>query len=142
MKYHFKVHREKGGYWAQCIELEGCITQANSYEELEQKMKEALNLYIQEPEDSEDLAPFPKRMKTSRSVVEVAVDPEIAFAFMMRACRLKGGYTQKEIAKKLGFETLYSYQRLEGKRCNPSLKMLSRIKQVFPEFSVDYAISF
>lgn len=33
-----------------------------------------------------------------------------------------------------------SYQRLESKKCNPSLKILSRIKKIFPEFSIDYAL--
>jgi hypothetical protein len=58
-------------------------------------MREALNLSIQD-----------KSIKKSRSVVEVALDPE--------------------------FDTICSYQRLESKRCNPSLKSLS-------DFSVEYA---
>jgi hypothetical protein len=44
------------------------------------------------------------------------------------------------VAKKMGFDTLYSYQRLEARKCNPSLKMISRIKKVYPEFSVDLAV--
>ena len=30
MKYHFKVHKGGKGYWAECIELVGCITEADS----------------------------------------------------------------------------------------------------------------
>lgn len=56
MKYHFKVHREGKGYWAECIELVGCITEADSIEELRKNIQEALNLYIEEPEDSKELA--------------------------------------------------------------------------------------
>lgn len=59
MKYHFKIHKEGKGYWAQCIELEGCITQADSRKELKKRMQEALNLYIDEPVDSKDLAALP-----------------------------------------------------------------------------------
>jgi len=44
MKYHFKVHKE-----------------GNSKEELFENMKEALNLYLEEPEDSTFLIPFPKK---------------------------------------------------------------------------------
>ena len=72
MKYHFKIHKEDGGFWAQCLELHGP--------------------------------------------------------------------TQQEAVTKMGFETIYSYQRLEAGKCNPSLKMLYRIKKVFPEFSIDYAL--
>ena len=143
MKYHFKVHKEGKFFWAQCIELEGCITQACSVAELHENMQEALNLYVQEPEDSIDLPAFPDpSIKRSRNVIEVALDPQIAFSFMVRYYRIKHRMTQQEVAKLMGFDSLYSYQRLEAKRCNPSLKIISKIKRVFPEFSIDSAISF
>jgi predicted RNase H-like HicB family nuclease len=76
VKYHFRIHRERDCLWAQCIELEGCITQASSMEQLKKNMEEALNLYIQEPEDSTDLAALPDdTIQTTKTVVEVAVDP-------------------------------------------------------------------
>jgi hypothetical protein len=34
MKYHFKVHKEMSGFWAECLELNGCITQADTQKEL------------------------------------------------------------------------------------------------------------
>lgn len=141
MKYHFKVHKEKEGFWAQCIELEGCVTQAETLEALQMNMTEALNLYIEEPESSKDLAQLPdESIKLSKTVVEVSLDPQVAFAFMVRYYRIKHGLTQAAAAKKMGFETLFSYQRLESKRCNPSLKIISRLKKLFPDFSIDYAV--
>jgi|JI10StandDraft_1071094.scaffolds.fasta_scaffold399088_2 predicted RNase H-like HicB family nuclease/DNA-binding XRE family transcriptional regulator len=142
MKYHFKIHKEGKFYWAQCIELEGCITQGKTLRELSSNMEEALNLYIQEPDDSSELAPLPKQsIQKSKTVVEVPVDPEIAFSFMVRYHRIKKHrMTQNQAAKKMGFDTLYSYQRLEAKKCNPSLKMLSKVKKAFPDFSIDYAL--
>lgn len=142
MKYHFKIHREKKGYWAQCMELRGCITEGDSMKELKHNMEEALNLYIEEPEDSTDLAALPDTsIHTTKNIVEVTLDPLIAFAFMVRYNRIKQGLTQQQAAKIMGFETIYSYQRLEGKRCNPSLKIIAKIKKAFPDFSVDYAVS-
>ncbi len=142
MKYHFKVHKEGKGFWAECIELSGCFTQADSIEELRKNMQEALNLYIEEPEDSKKLAALPNdSISPSRSIVEVPVDPSIAFAFMIRYNRIQQGLTQREAANKLGFDNIYSYQRLENKRCNPTLKILSQIKKGFPNFSVDRALS-
>ena len=133
MIYHFKVHKEKGGFWAQGIELPECFTQADSMEELQVNMQQALNLSIEEPCNSEDLAELPRVLrKKSKNRVEVAVDPLIAFAFLMRYFRIKHGLTQQEAAKKMGFDTLYSYQRLEARKCNPSLKMIAKIKKVFP----------
>ncbi len=142
MKYHFKIHKEGKGFWAQCIELPGCITQADTKEELQPNMQGALNLYIEEPEDSKELAPLPDEfIKHSKNIVAVALDPQIAFSFLIRYYRIKQGITQQEAAKKMGFDTIYSYQRLEAGACNPSLKIISRVKKVFPDFSIDYAIN-
>jgi predicted RNase H-like HicB family nuclease/DNA-binding XRE family transcriptional regulator len=142
MKYHFKIHKEENGFWAECIELSGCFTQADTVEELRENMQEALNLYIEEPDDSKKLAVLPDdSISLTRKVVEVQVDPSIAFAFMVRYNRIKKGLTQQQVADKLGFENIYSYQRLENKKCNPTLKVLFQIKKVFPDFSVDFALS-
>lgn len=139
MEYHFKIHKEGKGYWAECIELPGCLTQADSMKELQKNMREALNLYIAEPSDSDELAELPDdTIKPSKNIIKVAPDQDVAFAFLVRYSRIKRGLTQQEVAKRMKFDTLYSYQRLEAKKCNPSLKMMARIKKVFPEFSVDY----
>lgn len=142
MKYHFKIHKEGKRFWAECLELSGCVTQGDSMEELERNMEEALNLYVDEPADSKRLAPFPDQsIQKSRTIVEVQLKPSVAFAFMVRYNRIHSGLTQRQVAKKLGFENIYSYQRLESKNCNPTLKMLYQIKQVFPNFSVDLALA-
>ncbi len=142
MRYHFKIHKEVIGYSAQCIELPGCITQGDTMQELQKNMRDALNLYIEEPEDSKDLAALPKlSIRRSRNIIKVPVDPQIAFAFLLRSARIKHGLTQQEVAKRMGFRRLYSYQRLEAAKVNPGLKMLYKIKQVFPDFSIDYALS-
>jgi len=142
MKYHFKIHPEEIGYFAQCIELPGCITEGDTIEELQENMCDALELYIEEPEDSKDLAVLPdEKIRCSKNIVEVPLDPQIALAFLVRYFRIKLGLSQQEAAKKMGFSNLYSYQRLEAAKCNPSLKMLSKIKQAFPGFSIDYALN-
>lgn len=141
MKYHFKVHKEGKYFWAQCIELEGCFTQGDSMEELHKNMEEALNLYVYEPANSKELAALPDdSIKTSKYVVEVALEPEIAFSFMVRYHRIQNKLTQQQAAKKLGFKNVYSYQRLE-KKCNATLDMIAKVKELFPSFSIDRAFA-
>ncbi len=141
MKYHFKVHKEGDGFWAECLELEGCFTQADSMKELGEMMQEALNLYISEPETSTRLANLPDdSIKKAKNIVEVPVNSEIAFSFLVRYYRIQHGMTQHQVAKKLGFDNINSYQRLERKKCNPNLKTISKIKSIFPEFSLDFAV--
>src|SRR5579871_4915798 len=117
MQYHFKIHKEGNGFWAECIELPGCFTQAQTKEALQVNMQEALNLYVEERSNTRDLAALPhKFLKDSKNIVKVSLDPQIAFAFLVRYWRLKHGWSQKEAAEKMGFEKIYSYQRLETKK--------------------------
>lgn len=140
MRYHFKIHREKKGFWAECIELPGCLTQGDSREELEKNMEEALNLYLEEAEDTDYFAPLPKTcVPLSRTLVAVPVDPSVALAFSIRRQRIHRGLTQKEAATRLGMKGVYSYQRLE-KKCNPTWEMLYKLAHLFPSLSLDKVI--
>lgn len=60
MVYHFRVHEEDNGYWAECVELAGCITEADSLDWLAANAEEALNLYLDEPETFAVIFPLPE----------------------------------------------------------------------------------
>ena len=135
MTYHFRVHTGKPP-WAECIELDGCMTQGRTRAELEKNMREALNLYLEEPESSKLVFPPPCRMRTNRSVVAVEVDPGVAFAVQLRQSRLRSRLTQQEAARRLGLRSIYSYQRLE-RRANPSLRTIKKVTTLFPDLSLD-----
>jgi antitoxin HicB len=135
MIYHFKVHREKSGFWAECLEIPSCLTQGEDLEELKANAQEALNLLLDEPEDSKVNFPLPADVKKARNILEVRVDPSIAFSFLMRRTRLLKGITQHQMKDLLQFKTLFSYQKLErAKYANPTLKTLTHIKECLPEF--------
>jgi len=85
MHYHFKVHKEGKGFWAECIELKGCITQSDTKQKLYENMEDALNLYLQEPQDSTFLTALPKKKVKGRNILRVPVNPEIALAFIARS---------------------------------------------------------
>ncbi len=138
MFYHFKIHKEPNGYWAESIELKGCVTQADSLEQLYLNMEEALNLYLNEPENSKVTFPLPQRNIIGKNIVKIPVDPKIAFAMKMKIYRSKKGLSQRQVADLLGMKNIYSYQRLEStKKANPNLSTIARIKEVFPEFNID-----
>ena len=101
-------------------------------------MAEALNLYLDEPEDAKAIAPLPNRHLKGRGIVAVAVDPQIAFAFALRRVRLQSKMTQKAAAQGLGMKSLYNYQRLESsKTANPALSTLKNLKKFFPMLKLD-----
>lgn len=134
MKYHFKVHKEKKGYWAECVELEGLRTQGDNMEDLKANMSEALDLYLSEPEDSKHIFLAPK--KNVPNAVKVPVSSNVAFSVEIRQLRLKAGKTQAEMAEALHFKNLFSYQRLETPKSNPTLETLTAIKKEFPSFDL------
>jgi predicted RNase H-like HicB family nuclease/DNA-binding XRE family transcriptional regulator len=139
MTYQFRVHREKGGYWAECLEFPGCVTQAETLPELRENAREALNLYLDEPEDSQAVLPLPRQSAKTTRTLRVPVEPGVALSVLLRNYRLEHRYTQRQVAHRLGMKNLYSYQRLE-RRSNPSLQTLQKLKQVFPDLSVDYVL--
>ena len=83
MVYHFRVHKEPQGYWAECIELPGCQTEADTRDGLLSNAIEALNLYLDEPEGVVRQIPLPKRT-AAKHVLNVPVDPAIAVARCQR----------------------------------------------------------
>jgi len=140
--YHFKIHKEKKGYWAECVELEGCATQADSREELDKNMAEALNVFLSEPEDSRVVFPLPRTRVTGKGVVGVPVEPRVAFAFRLRMLRLQHRLTQREAAQRIGLKGLFTYQKLESsKTANPVYETLVKIKKAFPEFNIEELIA-
>lgn len=138
MFYHFKIHKEQNGYWASCVELQGCNTQADTLDMLSKNMKEALNLYLNEPDYSKKIFPLPQKNIVGKNIVKIPVDHKIAFALKIKLFRSKKGLSQSQVAHLLGMKNIYSYQRLEStKKANPNLSTIARIKEVFPEFNID-----
>lgn len=141
MRYHFKIHKEKKGYWAESLEKGlGVTSQGKTLEELSQNLQEALDLALDEPGDSKWMPPLPDASFKGRYVLEVAVNPKIAMATLVRMTRLQSGLTQREVAQKMGIKTLSTYQKLESSRtANPEWTTLVRLKQVLPDFPLEIA---
>ena len=138
MNYHFKVHKEKDGFWAESIELEGCRAQADNLAELEAACEEVLNLYLEEPADSNMDFPLPNEsLVANKKTIAAKVDPEIALAVLLRHYRKDRKLTQKQVSEMLGMKNIYSYQRLE-KRSNPTLKIMNNIHTIFPDMKIEY----
>ena len=70
MKYKVSVIIEKDdfGYYGYCPELEGCQTQGDSFDEVSQNIKEAIELYL------ETLSPEEKRMLFSKEIYTTNID--------------------------------------------------------------------
>ena len=72
-EYKFSVVIEKDidGYFAFCPELQGCYTQGDSYEEVLEGIKDAINLHIEDRIESGE--EIPQAESVSLTMLEVAV---------------------------------------------------------------------
>src|SRR6056297_617469 len=103
MKYHFQIFEEKDGFWASCIELEGCRSEGDTIETLRENLQEALNLYLDEPAGSNMLFPLPDpSLEGKKGVISVQVESSIAFALLIRQYRISHRMTQKQAQEVLG----------------------------------------
>ena len=101
-------------------------------------MKEALNMFLTEPEDSSLIQPLPGIFTVSQNIVRIEVEPEVALSFLLRRYRLQNKLTQNTVSEKLGFNNLWSYQRLEKPAtANPTLATLKKLKEAFPDLPLD-----
>ena len=141
MHYHFKLHQEDNEYWAECLELEGCDTQADTLDQLEKNMSEALNLFLSEPDDSKVIFPLPNSNYDSEDIYNVNVEPKVAFAFLLRRYRLLHNLTQQEAAQRMGWSNIWSYQRFEKPQTNPRLDKLTKFQEVFPDLELNLVFS-
>ena len=138
MNYHFQIHKEAEGFWAECCELQGCVTQAETLEKLKDSCREVLNLYLEEPNDSKMVFSLPdSSLDSNKKLYKIAVEPEIALAVLLRFYRSNSKMTQKQVSELLGMKNVYSYQRLE-KKSNPTLTIIKKIHNIFPDIKLEY----
>ncbi len=140
MEYHFRIYQEDDGYWAECVELPGCMTQADNREDLDVMMGEALELYLDEPITSDMCHPLPEEMATDDKIVCVPVPATVALPLLVRHQRLKNGLSIEQARQRLGFKHRTDYVRLEHKG-NPTLQKIVRIKEAWPDFPLEKCFS-
>ena len=124
------------------MELYGCTTQGDAMKELRENMQEALNLYLEEPEDSDILPPLPnEKNRKVKNIEKVKVDPMIAISLLLKHYRIDKGKKQAEMKKLLNFNNIFMYQRLEHNRSDLRMSTLDRIKEAIPDFDLNAVFS-
>ena len=123
-------------FGADCVELEGCCSEGDTMEELQQNLQEALNLDLNEPAGSNILLPLPDRSLEDREdIIKIQVDTNIAFALLVRHYRIRNRITQKEAQEALGLPNRTSYTNLE-RDGNPRLDTIEKNIKAYPDFSL------
>ncbi|AFY43052.1 type II toxin-antitoxin system HicB family antitoxin [Nostoc sp. PCC 7107] len=71
-KVSIVIEKDEYGYYAYCPELPGCQSQGNSLEEVQENIKEAVELYIETLSNAEKQALQNKEVLTMTLEVKVA----------------------------------------------------------------------
>ena len=66
------IEKDEYGYYAYCPELEGCQTQGDSFEEVMENIKEAIELYL------ETLPPNERKQYLSHELYTTSVEVTVA----------------------------------------------------------------
>jgi antitoxin HicB len=128
MHYYAKVKKQDGAFIVSFPDVPNVNTYGDTLEEALSNAAEALNGALESDFERGYTLPEPKPQK-GRDYHVIEVLPHIELPFRLR--QLRKGQTQTEIARKLGL-SYQAYQRLENpRRCNPTLKNLERLSQVF-----------
>lgn len=48
MTYHFSCIKDEKGFWGECLELPGCVTQGSTKAQFKENCQEALDLYLED----------------------------------------------------------------------------------------------
>lgn len=68
-KFSVIIEKDADGYFAFCPELQGCYTQGDSYEEVLENIKDAINLHVKDRiENGEEIPQFENVILTSLDI--------------------------------------------------------------------------
>jgi len=71
-KVSIVIEKDENGYYAYTPEIEGCQSQGDSYEEVLENIKEAIELYLETLSDEEKKSLLSKEILTTSLEVQIA----------------------------------------------------------------------
>ncbi len=128
MTYTAILKKSNGSYLVEFPDIPSINTYGETIEEALNNAKEALNGCLESDFERGFTLPKPGKRKYQNGYA-IDVEPHISLAYQLR--KVRNGMSQSEIAKKLGI-SYQAYQKLENPRkCNPTVKTLEKISDVF-----------
>ena len=128
MTYTAIIKKSNGAYLIEFPDIPNINTYGETITDALNNAKEALNGCLESDFERGFKLPKPGE-KTHRNGYAIEVEPHICLAYQLR--KIRNGVSQSEIAKKLGI-SYQAYQKLENPRkCNPTIKTLEKISEVF-----------
>lgn len=126
IKYPGLIHNDPDGLWIEFPDLDGCVTQGDSMEELIAMAEDALSLHLEDYLENERQLPAVSHLQGD-NIIYIEPYPEIAVPLIIRKLRKEKNYSQSDIAGKIGIK-YQTYQQVENvKKFNATIKTLNKI---------------
>jgi predicted RNase H-like HicB family nuclease len=103
----FRKDEEKGGYFVFCPSVEGVFSQGETIEEAREMIKDALEGVIEVAleEDLENYFNTDEYIPETRENVElIKINKKLQVAVSVKIARERRGYSQKQLAEKIGIK--------------------------------------
>ena len=68
-EFHVIIEKDKHGYFARCVDLDGCFAQGNTYEEVEREIRDAIQLHLEDRKNEDE--ELNERESISLSLIKV-----------------------------------------------------------------------
>ncbi|OGD70587.1 hypothetical protein A3D09_04180 [Candidatus Collierbacteria bacterium RIFCSPHIGHO2_02_FULL_49_10] len=72
-EFHIIIEKDKHGYFARCLDLDGCFAQGETYEAVEKEIVDAIQLHIQDIRNLDEELNEPESVSLSSIKVVVPV---------------------------------------------------------------------
>lgn len=128
MTYTAIIKKSNGTYLVEFPDIPNINTYGETIRDALNNAKEALNGCLESDFERGFKLPKPVKRKYQNGYA-IEVEPHISLAYQLR--KIRNGMTQSQIARKLGI-SYQAYQKLENPRkCNPTVKTLEKISEIF-----------
>jgi predicted RNase H-like HicB family nuclease len=128
----FRKDEENGGYFVFCPSVEGVFSQGETIEEAREMIKDALEGVIEVAleEDLENYFNTGEYIPQKGEIVEpIKINKKLQIAVSVRIAREKRGYSQKQLAEKIGIKQ-QNISRYEKGKVIPSADRFLELLEV------------
>ena len=70
-EFHVIIEKDKNGYFARCLDLDGCFAQGETYESVETEIRDAIQLHLEDMGDTRNELSEPESVSLSSIKVTV-----------------------------------------------------------------------
>ena len=133
LQYVAFVRKDGKHHLVEFPDAPGCQTFADRKADIYATAKEAIEGWLEANLVSGEVPPWPKAHRTpgrGAELVHVTIEPKLALAVQFRWMRSERGWTQSDVAKRVGVSQ-QQIAKLEDPDANPTIETITKVAKAF-----------